>query len=108
MTPKTILVTGCAGFIGSNFVGQFKGQFPKTKIIGIDDFSTGRRDAVHPKLVLYEGSILNEKLLDKLFKKEIRVSKYIKELEIYFGYVIEQLNIVIVKINDLNAKLKTF
>ena len=50
----------------------------------------------------------NEKLLDKLFKKEIRVSKYIKELEIYFGYVIEQLNIVIVKINDLNAKLKTF
>jgi len=47
-------------------------------------------------------------LLDKLFKKEIKVSKYIKELEIYFGYVIEQLNIVIVKINDLNAKLKTF
>jgi len=35
--PKIVLVTGCAGFIASNFVKQFKQRFNKTKIIGIDD-----------------------------------------------------------------------
>lgn len=69
MSKKTILVTGCAGFIGSNFVKQFRGQFPDVEIIGIDNFSTGRRDAVHPELVLYEGSILDRKLLEAVFQK---------------------------------------
>lgn len=69
MNPKTILVTGCAGFIGSNFVREFRKQFPKTKIAGIDDFSTGRRSALDKTIVFYEGSILDEKLLEKIFKK---------------------------------------
>jgi len=67
--PKTILVTGPAGFIGSNFVRQFRERFPKTRIIGIDDFSTGRRDAIHPDLILYKGSIVDVKLLDRIFRK---------------------------------------
>ena len=78
--PKTILVTGCAGFIGSNFVKQFRthlnntsardtSQFPQAKIIGIDDFSTGRRDALDSSIIFYEGSILDEKLLEKIFSK---------------------------------------
>ncbi len=69
MTKKKILVTGCAGFIGSNFVRGFRRQFPETEIVGLDDFSTGRRDAVHPDLILYEGSILDGKLLENIFKK---------------------------------------
>jgi len=68
-TPKTILVTGCAGFIGSNFVKQFRKNFPKTKIIGIDDFSTGRKDALESSVIFYEGSILDEQLLEKIFSK---------------------------------------
>ena len=67
--PKTILVTGCAGFIGSNFVKQFRKNFPKTKIIGIDDFSTGHKKALEPSIIFYYGSILNEKLLEKIFFK---------------------------------------
>lgn len=68
--PKTILVTGCAGFIGGNFVKKFKEQFPKTAIVGIDDFSTGRRDAFDPKKIsFYEGSVLDGELLNKIFKK---------------------------------------
>ena len=77
--PKTILVTGCAGFIGSNFVKQFsaeggsatggKKEFPKTTIVGIDDFSTGRKSALDKSIIFYEGSILDEKLLEKIFKK---------------------------------------
>lgn len=67
--PKAILVTGCAGFIGSNFVGQFRQKFPSTEIVGIDNFSTGRRSAVDQKIIFYEGSILNAELLDKIFSK---------------------------------------
>ncbi len=67
--PKTILVTGCAGFIGSNFVKTFSERFPETDVIGIDNFSTGRRDAVLPKIVFYEGSVLDSGLLEKVFAK---------------------------------------
>lgn len=67
--PKAILVTGCAGFIGSNFVRQFKKEFPGVTIAGIDNFSTGRRDAVEKNITFYEGSILDEKPLENIFKK---------------------------------------
>lgn len=65
----TILVSGCAGFIGSNFSHQFKTNYPETEIIGIDDFSTGRRSALDPEVTFYEGSITDEALLGKIFKK---------------------------------------
>lgn len=67
LQPKTILVTGCAGFIGSNFVEQFLARFPKVKIIGIDNFSTGRRERLNKKIIFYEGSILEKRLLEKIF-----------------------------------------
>lgn len=67
--PKSILVTGCAGFIGSNFVKKFKELYPKTKIVGIDNFSTGRREALETGIIFYKGSITNEKLLDEIFRK---------------------------------------
>lgn len=68
--PKTILVTGCAGFIGSSFVLRFKKQFPKIKIVGIDDFSTGRKETLDKSVVFYRGSITDLKLLDGIFKKQ--------------------------------------
>lgn len=69
VNPKTILITGCAGFIGSNFVKQFGKKFPKTKIIGVDDFSTGRKNALDLSVIFYKGSILDERLLKKIFSK---------------------------------------
>jgi len=66
-TQKSILVTGCAGFIGANFVREFKKRYPKTKIVGIDNFSTGRRDALDKTITFYRGSICNRKLLEKIF-----------------------------------------
>ncbi len=65
--PKAILVTGCAGFIGSNFTKQFKQKFPETEIVGLDDFSTGRREAVGDEVVFYERSINDRELLKKIF-----------------------------------------
>ena len=64
---KTILVTGCAGFIGSSFVKHVRRAEPDVAIVGIDDFSTGRKDAIDASVTLYEGSILDEELLEKIF-----------------------------------------
>lgn len=69
INPKNILVTGCAGFIGSNFTRQFQTQFPSTRIIGIDDLSTGRLDALEPAILFFKGSILDEKLVEDIFSK---------------------------------------
>ncbi len=33
---KSILVTGCAGFIGSNFVPYFLEKYPEYRIINLD------------------------------------------------------------------------
>ncbi len=68
-TPKAVLVTGCAGFIGSNFVRQFRKEFPKTNIIGIDDFQTGRKETSESATIFYKGSILDGNLLEKIFSK---------------------------------------
>lgn len=65
--PKTILVTGCAGFIGSNFVKTFRARYPRTKIVGIDDFSTGRKDALPKDITFYRGSITDMRLLKRIF-----------------------------------------
>ena len=67
--PKTILVTGCAGFIGSNFVKEFKNQFPRTVIVGIDDLSTGKKSTLDKSVVFYQKSICDEATLQKIFKK---------------------------------------
>ncbi len=66
---KSVLVTGCAGFIGSNFVKRFKALYPQIEIVGIDDFSTGRRSALDRSITFYQGSICDEPLLDRIFKK---------------------------------------
>ena len=75
---KSILVTGCAGFIGSNFTKQFHRQFLKIQIIGLDDLSTGRKSEINSLAKFYKGSITDKKLLEKIFK--------IHELEFVFNF----------------------
>ena len=64
-----ILVTGCAGFIGSNFTKQFKAIFPTSTIIGVDDLSTGRKSEIGSSVLFHKGSITDEKFIDKIFKQ---------------------------------------
>lgn len=65
----TILVTGCAGFIGSNFSAEFHRQFPASTIVGLDDLSTGKPEAIDPSVVFYKGSITSAALVEKIFSK---------------------------------------
>lgn len=66
-SPHTILVSGHAGFIGGAFVRQARQRYPEMRIVAIDDFSTGRRDAVTDDAILVEGSIFDQQLVRETF-----------------------------------------
>lgn len=70
---KTILVTGGAGFIGSNFVIYFFGKYPDLTVINLDKLTyAGTPDSLreiegHPRHFFVEGDITNQKLVGELF-----------------------------------------
>ena len=67
--PRSVLVTGCAGFIGSNFVKKFRQEFPDATIVGIDNLSTGRKSELDKDIKFYEGSVADEGLVEKIFSE---------------------------------------
>jgi UDP-glucose 4-epimerase len=69
MEKKTIIVTGVAGFIGSNLCGKLLEM--GHKVIGIDNFSYGFERNIsnyhsNENFQFIEGNLLNEKTLEKL------------------------------------------
>jgi UDP-N-acetylglucosamine/UDP-N-acetylgalactosamine 4-epimerase len=52
---RTWLVTGAAGFIGSNLVAELLSL--DQKVVGLDNFSTGKRENLIPGMRLVEGDI---------------------------------------------------
>lgn len=60
------LVTGGAGFIGSHLVDKLiaDGQ----EVLVLDDFSDGKEDNINSEAKLIKGSVLDRKLLTKLFQ----------------------------------------
>lgn len=52
---RTWLVTGAAGFIGSNLVEKLLSL--DQEVVGLDNFSTGKRENVHKESRLVEGDI---------------------------------------------------
>lgn len=83
LNRKTILVTGAAGFIGSNLVKRLLNDFPESKIIGIDSITDyydvnlkyerlkelGIRDEKlgMRNFVFEKGSIADKDLVEKIF-----------------------------------------
>jgi len=66
---KAILVTGGAGFIGSNLVGALVEKTNAKKVIVLDDLSSGH-DWLLPeseRIILVKGSILDEEKLKRVF-----------------------------------------
>lgn len=70
---KTILVTGCAGFIGSNFVPYFLNKYPDVRLINLDlltyagdmeNLCDAPQDERH---IFVQGDICDRPLVESLF-----------------------------------------
>ncbi|MFM2384028.1 MAG: hypothetical protein RIQ72_600 [Candidatus Parcubacteria bacterium] len=65
--PKKILVTGCAGFIGSHFCQFVQSAVLGIEVIGIDNFWNSTPDDVPSGISFIKGDIRDTVLLDALF-----------------------------------------
>lgn len=79
LVRKTILVTGAAGFIGSNLVSRLLMYVPTAKIIGVDsmndyydvrlkEYRLGELDK-NDSFTFIKGSIADKKLVNSIFEK---------------------------------------
>jgi len=63
------LITGGAGFIGSQLVNVIYDRNPKAKVIVIDNLSTGKKKMVNPGAKFFKIDIKNNKMLQGIFSK---------------------------------------
>lgn len=74
-TNKTILVTGCAGFIGANFVPYFLDKYRDYNIVNIDlltyagDLANLIEVENHHRYKFIKGNICNRDLIEFIFKE---------------------------------------
>lgn len=72
MTQKRLLVTGGAGFIGSNFVRHWHQHYPESQIVVLDALTyAGNQDSlsdllVKPQIKLVQGDICDRTLVERL------------------------------------------
>ncbi|MCI9143329.1 MAG: NAD-dependent epimerase/dehydratase family protein [Lachnospiraceae bacterium] len=76
---KTILITGCAGFIGSNVAKRLLGDVNDIKLIGIDNmndyYDTSLKETrieelkEHPSFIFLKGNIADRDLINTVFQK---------------------------------------
>jgi UDP-glucose 4-epimerase len=63
-----VLITGCAGFIGSHVTERLLGE--GDEVVVVDNFSTARRDSLEPheRLTVVEGTIADPELVEQAFE----------------------------------------
>ena len=72
---KSILVTGCAGFIGSNFVPYFLEKYKEYKIVNLDlltyagDLANLSEVEDNPNYLFIKGDIRDRALVEEIFKE---------------------------------------
>jgi dTDP-glucose 4,6-dehydratase len=74
-TNNTILITGGAGFIGSNFIPYFLDKNPSVKVVNLDvltyagDLSNLKEIEKHPNYTFIKGDICDKLLVEHLFEE---------------------------------------
>ncbi len=72
-----IVITGCAGFIGINFLDMWLAEHPDDDIVGIDSFTyaanteeLSKRIKANKRLVFYRADIADKDAIFKIFERE--------------------------------------
>ena len=112
------LVTGAAGFMGSHVVDHVIGM--GHEVIALDDLSGGFRDNVNPKATFVEGSVVDQAVIDRLFREHAidyvyhlaayaaeGLSHFIKRFN-YTNNLIGSVNIINACINSGRVKCLVF
>ena len=71
-----ILITGCAGFIGANFVEYWQKNYPDDEIIGVDCLTYAANIKAlkilqkSENFIFYKTNICDRDAVEKIFQKE--------------------------------------
>lgn len=110
-----ILITGAAGLLGNNLSRHFikNGH----KVVGIDDFSGGYKDLVHPQVQMYECNLIDDKSVSQIFSTEkpdyvfhfaayaaVGLSPFIRKHN-YLNNVVASANVINACVNNDTKKL---
>ena len=112
---QTILVTGCAGFIGSNFVPYFLDKYKEYNLVNLDlltyagDLANLKECENNPRYKFIKGDICNRELVEFISSLNIQDSKELyfevkTEFETTLGEVVDFINEF--KLNILNENYK--
>lgn len=102
------LVTGGAGFIGAHVVNELVMQ--KHHVIVLDDLSGGFKENVNPQAIFIQGSILDDNLIQTIFKENeieyvFHLAAYAAEGLSHFIKRFNYNNNLIGSINLINAAI---
>lgn len=105
---KHILVTGGAGFIGSNFTDELINKGYKVTVI--DNLSTGIKENINPAAIFIKGDVKNKKDIEKCFRKKIDVIFHIagcaSTIKSFHDPAADLFTNVLGTINIINAAIK--
>ena len=99
--PKTVLITGVAGLLGSRLADWLIKYHPNIKVVGIDDLSGGFKENIHPKVNFWQMD-LSEHPIENCFEQH--KPDYVYH---FAAYAAEGLSPFIRKYNYTNNLLPT-
>ena len=89
LNKEKIVITGCAGFIGSNLVDEL--LLHNYRIIGIDNLKTGQKSFLsfalkNKNFKFVKCDLLNLKKIRKLFKNSDIIFHFAANADVRYGY----------------------